>query len=387
MIFALGVLAASLLWLLALPVLSRRAGRLAMARLARRLPMSIVELNAERDQMRAVHAVEVRRLEQSGEAARQRAAALMSDNGRHVARIVDLEARVAHLETENQRLTEELSATTLAMHEAQATLGTQEMMLHHTLGLAERRFDLLNATEARLADAQALADERHGIIESLEDRATSQDVRLRTALAQAAKLADERAAAETAMEEAVGERNVARANAHLATAQKNVLQTTVDALTAELGQLRSDFEQARRAAARAEKEVQRQGRTIDGLNERAMAQDNELTTLLSLLEEAQVQRHGPRSERNRPLERHPEQSAAVIPAPREIDAIAGEEHDLSENGLRAAVAALGADLVAFATHAPAGGGDDHSPARRDGAVAQVPAPEERRVQPPATDAG
>ena len=64
MIFALGVLVASLLFLLLLPVLSRRAVRLGDAAAASCVPLSMAEIMAERDQIRAEHAAATRRLEQ-----------------------------------------------------------------------------------------------------------------------------------------------------------------------------------------------------------------------------------------------------------------------------------------------------------------------------------
>ena len=137
-----------------------------------------------------------------------------------MARIVELEALQARLQAEGQQLREELAAATLAMHEAQGTLGTQVLMLHQALELAEHRGDLLNATEARLAAVHAIADEQRATIAGLEVRRNRQDLRLRAALAQATKLAEACAAAEAAMEEAIGERNIARANGHLAAAQE-----------------------------------------------------------------------------------------------------------------------------------------------------------------------
>jgi hypothetical protein len=68
MIFALGFLAASLCALLLLPAVNARAARLSERRIAARLPLSISEVAAEKDYLRAQFAVAQRRLERKVEA-------------------------------------------------------------------------------------------------------------------------------------------------------------------------------------------------------------------------------------------------------------------------------------------------------------------------------
>lgn len=68
MIFALGFLAASLCALLLLPAVNARAARLSERRLQARLPLSITEVAAEKDYLRAQFAVAQRRLERKVEA-------------------------------------------------------------------------------------------------------------------------------------------------------------------------------------------------------------------------------------------------------------------------------------------------------------------------------
>lgn len=70
MSFALGFLLASLAALLMLPVLNRRSARLARRRLDGLFPMSMQEIAAERDALRAEFAVAERRMERKVETAR-----------------------------------------------------------------------------------------------------------------------------------------------------------------------------------------------------------------------------------------------------------------------------------------------------------------------------
>src|SRR5947199_9132087 len=83
MIFALGFFVAGLLALLFLPAVQRRAARLAARRLEMQLPLSMEEIVAERDQLRAEFAVERRRIEQKLEGDDEDAAAHMGETVRH----------------------------------------------------------------------------------------------------------------------------------------------------------------------------------------------------------------------------------------------------------------------------------------------------------------
>ena len=68
MIFVLGFLAASLCGLLLLPAVNARAARLSRRRIESRLPLSLSEVAAEKDYLRAQFAVTQRRLERRVEA-------------------------------------------------------------------------------------------------------------------------------------------------------------------------------------------------------------------------------------------------------------------------------------------------------------------------------
>ena len=68
MIFALGFVAASLIALLIIPAVNARAERLARRRAEALFPMSISELTAEKDHLRAEFAVLQRRIERKAPA-------------------------------------------------------------------------------------------------------------------------------------------------------------------------------------------------------------------------------------------------------------------------------------------------------------------------------
>src|SRR4051794_40724979 len=122
MIFALGFFVAGLLALLFLPAVQRRAARLAARRLEMQLPLSMEEIVAERDQLRAEFAVERRRVEQKLEAAGEAAAEHMGEIGRHAATINDLTGQLSTTREELRSLGEAKDAAHRAIAENEATL-------------------------------------------------------------------------------------------------------------------------------------------------------------------------------------------------------------------------------------------------------------------------
>jgi chromosome segregation ATPase len=95
MIFALGFLAASLLALLVIPALNARAERLARRRAEALFPLSVSELTAEKDHLRAEFAVLQRRIERKAEEAQAVKHQSMEELGRRAIRIDALESQLA----------------------------------------------------------------------------------------------------------------------------------------------------------------------------------------------------------------------------------------------------------------------------------------------------
>src|ERR687893_2010865 len=91
MIFALGFVAASLIALLIIPAINARAERLARRRAEALFPMSISELTAEKDHLRAEFAVLQRRIERKAEDALAFKHQSMEELGRRAVRIEALE--------------------------------------------------------------------------------------------------------------------------------------------------------------------------------------------------------------------------------------------------------------------------------------------------------
>jgi chromosome segregation ATPase len=177
MIFAAGFLVASLLALLVYPALNRRAERLARRRVEALFPLSITELTAEKDHLRAEFAVTQRRLERKAEEALASRHAFMEEHGRRAMRIqaleTDLSARDETLATLGRELAdtrqrlglteEELEGAKLSLSGARDTLSA--------IGDAHARtLDELASVRAELAAAAAALAETRTALASAQER-------------------------------------------------------------------------------------------------------------------------------------------------------------------------------------------------------------------------
>ncbi|WP_411902778.1 hypothetical protein [Methylorubrum thiocyanatum] len=146
MIFGLGFLLASLCALTILPTVNARAARLARRRIEATLPVSVSEVVAERDHLRAEFAVAQRRLERKAEAVAARRHADMAAIG---TRTMEAEAAVAARilsEAEVARALERIAGLDRELAQARAE-GETGLATLHALEEAHRAIlDDLKAT-------------------------------------------------------------------------------------------------------------------------------------------------------------------------------------------------------------------------------------------------
>ena len=177
MYFALGFLVAGLIALLIIPAVNARAERLARRRLEALFPLSISELTAEKDHLRAEFAVMQRRLERKAEEALANKHQDMEELGRRAVRIEAMEGEVAarnhrigELEGELDRARTQLAATEselagtrqslAASQETQAALDTAHRRTLHELGTTRGDLETTMATLAETRTALAATQER-----------------------------------------------------------------------------------------------------------------------------------------------------------------------------------------------------------------------------------
>jgi len=153
MYFGIGFLVATLLGLWFIPVVHNRAIRLTMKRLEASMPLSITEIRADKDQLRAEFAMSTRRLEMRNEKLKAQTTTQLSELGKKTDAVnqlrkelaekkvtnVALEARDRTLRDQLRATEEELRIKSNALREASRELADKEAELAKALGeLAER---------------------------------------------------------------------------------------------------------------------------------------------------------------------------------------------------------------------------------------------------------
>jgi chromosome segregation ATPase len=141
MYFGIGFLVAALLGLLFVPLVHNRAVRLTMRRLEAATPLSIAEIRADKDQLRAEFAMSTRRLEMSVEQMKAKATTQLAELGKKTNAI--------------NQLKKELGEKTAAIF----ALDSRDKTLREQLRSTEEEFELksssLREAERALADKEA----------------------------------------------------------------------------------------------------------------------------------------------------------------------------------------------------------------------------------------
>ena len=148
MYFGIGFLVAALLALMFFPLVHNRAVRLTVRRLEAATPLTIAEIRADKDQLRAEFAMSTRRLEMSVEQMKTRASSQLAELGKKTDAINQLKKELGEktaaffaLEARDKALGEQLRATeqefalkTGALREAERALSDKEAELSKLVG-------------------------------------------------------------------------------------------------------------------------------------------------------------------------------------------------------------------------------------------------------------
>ena len=250
LVFTLGALVAGLLALAALPAVWRRALRLSEERLSRLVPLSAEEVAAERDHLRAAHAVEMRRTEQRVERAEAAVAALKVEAGRREGRIAALDAEAARAQVAVAALEAERAALRREIAGLWAEAGAETIALQSLSALAERRLDEIATLQS---ERDALAATRDGLVHDI-DRSRGSLAALETRLV----------GAETRNED-LG-RDLAQAQREVADARDAATAAARQDLAAKLEQSGHEIEALRTELAfMAEQAASAERRATDGI--------------------------------------------------------------------------------------------------------------------------
>ena len=249
MIFSLGFLIAGLLSLLFLPAFWRRAMRLSMRRLEMLTPLSMAEVLAERDQLRAHAAVELRRVEQKLEAAQQDRARAMSEIGRRAGIIARLEGVLERFSTAEHVREAELRSAWAEL----ALLHADSLDLTSRLRKTDEDLLSLRVSQASLqSQYDALRLEKTALEASLEEL-RSQEQGLRQALVAIQRELD---AKDALARQWATERDAFRDQAEKALARGDQLAAAMEEQRARMLALETSERLERRARLSAEKDLE-----------------------------------------------------------------------------------------------------------------------------------
>jgi chromosome segregation ATPase len=158
MYFGIGFLVAALLALLFVPLVHSRAVRLTMRRLEAATPLSIAEIRADKDQLRAEFAMSTRRLELSVETMKAKTTNQLAELGKKTDAINHLKkelgektAAIFALETRDKNLRDQLRATEEEFEHKSSSLREAER------ALADKQADLAKLV-AELGERSIMAD-------------------------------------------------------------------------------------------------------------------------------------------------------------------------------------------------------------------------------------
>ncbi len=202
MYFGIGFLVAALLCLLFVPLVHNRAVRLTMKRLEAATPLSIAEIRADKDQLRAEFAMSTRRLEMSVEKMKAKTTTqlvelgkktdainqLKKELGEKTATIFALEARDKTLRDQLRATEEEFQIKSGSLREAERLLADKESELTKLLGELGERSLIADSQRTEIAALHtqveamkvSVADHEHAVAEA-EGRMTRERADAETA--------------------------------------------------------------------------------------------------------------------------------------------------------------------------------------------------------------
>ncbi|MGA9037677.1 MAG: hypothetical protein WB505_18915 [Pseudolabrys sp.] len=202
MYFGIGFLVAALIGLVVVPLVHGRAVRLTMRRLVAAAPLSMAEIQADKDQLRAEFAMSTRRLEMSVDQLKTRSTSQLAELGKKgdainrlkielgekTATIFALEARDKNLRDQLRATEEEFGVKTNTMHDAQRALSDKQAELATLLGELDERSTLADSQKIEIivlkTQVEALKERLDGTghdLKIVEDRRDAERVELQAA--------------------------------------------------------------------------------------------------------------------------------------------------------------------------------------------------------------
>ena len=205
MFFGIGFLVAALIGLVIVPLVHNRAVRLTMRRLEAATPLSMAEIQADKDQLRAEFAMSTRRLEMAVDQLKTKSTSQLAEIGKKsdainrlkielgekTATIFALEARDKALRDQVRASEEELTVKGSVVHDAERALADKHAELEKMLGTLDEHAVLADSQKIELVALKTQVEalkERLGDAEkevkTTEDRVAHERIELKEATAE-----------------------------------------------------------------------------------------------------------------------------------------------------------------------------------------------------------
>ena len=309
MYFAIGFLVAALLCLLFVPLVHNRAVRLTMKRLEAATPLSIAEIRADKDQLRAEFALSTRRLEMSVEKMKAKTTTQLAELGKKTdainqlkkelgektATIFALEARDKTLRDQLRATEEEFEIKSAALREAERHLADKEAELAKLLGELGEQTLIADSQRAEIAAFRAQVEAMKVSVADYERAVFDTESRLARERADAAAVAGELAEARSKLGD-LGERTAElERQLYVQTTEAELLNRRVQDLEARLSdqgrmladrdyqleRMRNELDAARRIEADLRSELSTSGSRSSSAVDRFRSDISQLEAQLS----------------------------------------------------------------------------------------------------------
>jgi len=309
MYFAIGFLVAALLGLLFVPLVHNRAVRLTMRRLEAATPLSIAEIRADKDQLRAEFAMSTRRLEMSVEQMKLKTTGQLAELGKKADVIIQLKkelgektATILALESRDRNLRDQLLATeeeyrhkSDALHEAERTLADKQADLAKLVADLGERAIMADSQRVEIAAMRAQIEAMKVSVADYEHAVRLTEERLARERADAEAAASQSQEARGRIEEIGAHADELERQLMVQTAEAEVMSRRVQELEGRLGdqgrvlaerefeisRLRSELETAAKIETDLREEAEQAGGRSSGAIDKFRADIGQLEAQLA----------------------------------------------------------------------------------------------------------
>jgi chromosome segregation ATPase len=273
MYFGLGFLVASLLGLVIVPFVHARAVRLTAKRLEAATPVSMAEIQADKDQLRAEFAMSTRRLEMSVEQLRTKTTGQLAELGKKTDAINRLKIELG-----------EKTATIFALEAREKALRDQ---LHATEDELAVKTNALREAERSLTDRQSALTKLFAELDGTSVTAADQSIQIVALKTQVDALRETVATLEQDVKETEGRLAQERVNADFATRELSNERGKVENLGRRIGELEQQL-------ARQTAEAESLSKRVGELEAQVTAQSRELTQTMRERDQLRLEMEGAR---------------------------------------------------------------------------------------------